>query len=42
MKKVTITLLVAFAVILLVSSCQKKTCPAYAKATVENINKKNA
>jgi len=36
MKKFAVTLLLAIVIILSASSCNKKTCPAYSKADVEN------
>jgi hypothetical protein len=36
MKKFAVILLIAFAIALVVSSCNKKTCPAYGKSDVEH------
>jgi hypothetical protein len=35
MKKFAVLLIVAFVTILVVSSCNKKECPAYSKAVTE-------
>jgi hypothetical protein len=35
MKKFAVILVIAFAVVLVVSSCNKKECPAYSRASSE-------
>ena len=35
MKKFAVLLIIAFVTLLVVSSCNKKACPAYAKAGME-------
>ena len=39
MKKIAVILLVTFVTALLVSSCNKKECPAYSKANTEQTGK---
>jgi hypothetical protein len=39
MKKITVILLITFVTAILVSSCNKKECPAYSKATTEQTGK---
>jgi hypothetical protein len=39
MKKFAVVLLIAFVTILVISSCNKKECPAYSKATTEQTGK---
>jgi hypothetical protein len=39
MKKFAVVLLVAFITVLVISSCNKKECPAYSKATTEQTGK---
>jgi hypothetical protein len=39
MKKSTVVLLIAFVTILVVSSCNKKECPAYSKANTEQAGR---
>lgn len=38
MKKMAVLLVIAFIVVLAVSSCNKKACPAYSKADTEQNN----
>jgi hypothetical protein len=39
MKKIAVLLIVAFVTVLVVSSCNKKECPAYSRATTEQAGK---
>jgi hypothetical protein len=39
MKKVAFVLIVVFVMALVVSSCNKKECPAYSKATTEQAGR---
>jgi hypothetical protein len=39
MKKFAVLLIVAFVTVLVVSSCNKKECPAYSKATTEQAGR---
>jgi hypothetical protein len=39
MKKFAVLLLVAFIALLVISSCNKKECPAYSKANTEQAGK---
>jgi hypothetical protein len=39
MKKFAVVLLIAFVTILVVSSCNKKECPAYSKANTEKAGR---
>jgi hypothetical protein len=39
MKKIAVILLVTFVTALVVSSCNKKQCPAYSKANTEQTGK---
>ena len=39
MKKSAVLLLIAFITVLVVSSCNKKECPAYSKAHTEQTGK---
>ncbi|HKK42378.1 MAG TPA: hypothetical protein VJ963_08215 [Bacteroidales bacterium] len=39
MKKFAVLLIVAFVMVLVVSSCNKKECPAYSKATTEQAGR---
>jgi hypothetical protein len=39
MKKFAVVLIIAFVTILVISSCNKKDCPAYSKATTEQTGK---
>jgi hypothetical protein len=39
MKKFAVVLLVAFITVIVISSCNKKECPAYSKATTEQTGK---
>jgi len=39
MKKIAFLLIAAFIVVLVVSSCSKKECPAYSKAKTEQAGK---
>jgi len=39
MKKFAVLLLVSFITVLVMSSCNKKECPAYSKAPVEQTGK---
>ncbi len=39
MKKFAVLLIVAFITALVVSSCNKKECPAYSKVVTEQTNK---
>lgn len=39
MKKIAVIVLVTFITALAVSSCNKKECPAYSKANIENSGK---
>lgn len=36
MKKFAVAVILSFVIVLLASSCNKQTCPAYSKADVEN------
>jgi hypothetical protein len=40
MKKFAVIVIVAFVTVIVVSSCAKKECPAYAKAVTEQAVKK--
>ena len=39
MKKIAVLLIVAFVMVLVISSCNKKECPAYSKATTEQTGR---
>jgi hypothetical protein len=39
MKKLTVLLIIAFAMVLTVSSCNKKDCPAYSRAGSEQTGR---
>lgn len=39
MKKITVILLITFVTAILVSSCNKKECPAYSKVNTEQTGK---
>lgn len=39
MKKFAFVLLITFVIALVVSSCNRETCPAYTKADVENAKR---
>ena len=39
MKKFAVILLIAFVTVLVISSCNKKECPAYSKADTEQTGK---
>jgi hypothetical protein len=39
MKKLAIIFIIAFVTVLVVSSCNKKECPAYSRATTEQPGK---
>jgi hypothetical protein len=39
MRKFAVVLLVAFITILVISSCNKKECPAYSKVNTENAGR---
>ena len=39
MKKFVVLLIVAFVMVLVFSSCNKKECPAYSKATTEQTGR---
>jgi hypothetical protein len=39
MKKVVLLLIITFITVLVISSCNKKECPAYSRATTEQTGK---
>jgi hypothetical protein len=39
MKKFAVVLLIALVTVIVISSCNKKECPAYSKATTEQTDK---
>ncbi|MEN6352715.1 MAG: hypothetical protein ABFD02_04610 [Bacteroidales bacterium] len=39
MKKIAVLILVAFVMVLVASSCNKKDCPAYSKTSTVQTNK---
>jgi hypothetical protein len=39
MKKIAVILLVLFVTVLVMSSCNRETCPAYSKADVKKVER---
>jgi hypothetical protein len=39
MKKIAVIVIVAFALVMVVSSCNKKECPAYSKVVTEQAGR---